>query len=199
MTVTIDDPANGTGVDFTETKTVDPFGTVIFQCPPSLQLGTGMVVTMTNGVIFKSHTVISLQVTSVDVDTDTVSGTGTVGATVAAQHCEYNGCLWRRITTVQGDGTWQVDFSVKGSGLDEQEILDIVPGTPGEVIIEDDDGDHTDVNWYIYQRIDTHPNEDQIDGSGWIVDSTVTIDIYEILFTSSSGLYKYHNCDREPG
>jgi len=177
VTVNVDDPDTGPGVDFTATKTVDPYGFVFFPSPPGVQLGAGMVVTMNNGVIYKSHTVIDLQVTSVDVDADTVSGTGAVGATVAAQHCEYNGCLWRRKTIGQGDGTWQVDFSVTGASSEEQEILDIVPGTAGEALYYDDDADHTDASWHIFQRFDAHPDEERVDGPGWIVGSTLTVAI----------------------
>jgi hypothetical protein len=177
VTMTIDDPSNGTGIDFTDTKTVDPHGTVIFYNLNGLQLGAGMHVTMSDGVVFKSHTVISLQVTDVDIDTDTVSGTGEVGAYHHVQHCQYNGCLWGRWTTVQADGTWQVDFSVAGLGPDESEILDIVPGTSGEAIYPDADADHTDANWYIYQRFDAHPEEERVDGTEWVLGATITVEI----------------------
>ena len=177
VTVTIDDPSNGTGVDFTDTKTVDPYGTVIFYNLNGLQLGTGMYVTMTDGVVFKSHTVTSLQVTGVDIVSDTVRGIGVVGELVSAQHCQYNGCLWRRWTTVQADGTWQVDFSVAGPGPGENEILDIVPGTSGEALYADADADHTDANWYINQRFDAHTEEERVDGTGWALGATITIEI----------------------
>ena len=177
VTVTVDDPSNGIGVDFTDTKTVDPSGMVTFYGLNGLQLGTGMHVAMNDGVVFKTHTVISLQVTDVDVDTDIVSGTGEVGANVSVQHCEYYGCLWRRWTTVQPDGTWQVNFSVIGPGQDENEILDIVPGTNGEALYPDDDADHTDVNIYPYQRFDAHPEQERIDGTGWDLGATITAEI----------------------
>jgi hypothetical protein len=93
------------------------------------------------------------------------------------QHCQYNGCLWRRWATVQADGTWQVNFSVAGPGSDEQEILDIVPGTSGAALEPDVDGDHTDANWYIYQRFDAHPEEERVDGSGWPLGATITVEI----------------------
>ena len=177
VTVTIDDPSNGLGVDFTDTKTVDPYGTVLFYDLAGLQVSPGMLVTMTDGVVTKSHTLISLAVTTIDVDADTVAGTGEVGANLNVQHCQYNGCLWRRWTVIQPDGTWKVDFSVPGVGSDEQEILDIVPGTTGEALYPDADADHTDVNWYINQRFAAHPAEERIDGSGWLAGATITVDI----------------------
>jgi hypothetical protein len=177
VTVTVDDPSNGPGIDFTDTKTVDPYGTVLFNNLGGLRVGTDMLVTMNDGVVFKSHSVTSLQVTEVNIDADTVSGTGEVGAYLNVQHCQYNGCLWRRWATVQADGTWQVNFSVAGPGSDEQEILDIVPGTSGAALEPDVDGDHTDANWYIYQRFDAHPEEERVDGSGWPLGATITVEI----------------------
>jgi hypothetical protein len=177
VTLTIDDPANGPGVDFTDTKTVDPYGTVLFYDLAGLQVSPGMLVAMTDGVVFKNHVVINLAVTAVDIDADTVAGTGEVGAYLNVQYCQYNGCLWRRWTIIQPDGTWQVDFSVPGAGTDEQETLDIVPGTSGEALYPDEDADHTDVNWYIYQRFDAHPDEERVDGAGWPAGATITVDI----------------------
>lgn len=177
VTMTIDDPANGLGVDFTDTKTVDAYGTALFYDLAGLQVGPGMLVTMTDGVVYKSHVVIILAVTDVNMTADTVGGTGAAGAVLNVQYCQYNGCLWRRWTTIQPDGTWQVDFSVPGAGTDEQETLDIVPGTTGEALYPDEDADHTDVNWYIYQRFDAHPDEERVDGSGWPAGATITVDI----------------------
>ena len=177
VTVTIDDPSNGVGVDFTDTKTVDSNGMVVFYGLDGLQLGTGMVVTMTDGVVFKSHTVINLQVTGVNVATDVISGTGQVGANIQVQHCQYNGCLWRRWTTIQPDGTWQVDFSVVGPGSDEKQLLDIVPGTSAEALYPDPDADHTDVDIYMNQKFVAYPEEERVDGTGWVLSATVTVEI----------------------
>ncbi len=177
VTVSVDDPSNGSGIDFTDTKIVDPYGTVLFNDLGGLQVGTDMLITMTNGVVFKSHSVTHLQVTEVNIDADTVSGTGEVGASLNVQHCQYNGCLWRRWAIVETDGTWQVNFSVPGPGVDEQEILDIVPGTTGAAVQPDEDADHTDANWYIYQRFDAHPDEERVDGSGWPAGATITVAI----------------------
>jgi hypothetical protein len=110
------------------------------------------------------------------------------GVNLNVQYCQYNGCLWRRWTTIQPDGTWQIDFSVPGAGADEQEILDLVPGTTGEALYPDDDADHTDVNWYIAQRFDAHPDEERIDGSGWPTGATLTIDIDDPLTPANPDL-----------
>ncbi|MCU0486145.1 MAG: hypothetical protein MUC85_08555 [Anaerolineales bacterium] len=177
VTVTVDDPSNGTGIDFTDTKTVDAYGSVTFYDLGGLQVSPGMVITMTDGIVNKYHTVINLDVTEVNIVNDTVSGTGLAGVRLHVQHCQFNGCLWRRWVTVQPDGTWQVDFSVPGVSGDEQEILDLVPGTSGEAVYPDIDSDHTDVNWYPTQKFESHPEEERVDGFGWLANATISLEI----------------------
>jgi hypothetical protein len=177
VTMYIDDPSNGPGIDFTDTKEADANGTAFFYDLGGLQVSPGMLVTMNDGVVYKAHTVIVLAVTDVDIKADTVAGTGMAGVNLNIQYCQYNGCLWRRWATIQPDGTWQVDFSVPGAGGDEQEILDLVPGTSGEALYPDEDADHTDVNWFIAQRFDAHPSEERVEGSGWPAGAMLTIEL----------------------
>lgn len=175
VTVTVDDPSNGTGVDFTDTGTVDPYGMIVFYDLAGVRVVPGMVITMTDGIVFKSHLVFDLRVSNVDIDLDTISGTGEAGARISVEHCEYNGCLWRRWATVRPDGIWQVDFSVAGPGSDEQEILDIVPGTVGAAQYPDEDADHSEINWHPIQRFDAYPEQDRIQGLGWPLGATLTV------------------------
>jgi pimeloyl-ACP methyl ester carboxylesterase len=160
VTLTIDDPSNGPGNDFSKTRPVVPYdnnptmGEVYFNDLGGLDLAPAMLVTMTNGTITKTHTVTDLVVTGVDLIADTVSGTGTPGANLNVQYCGEPGCLWRRWATVQPDGTWQADFSVAGPGDAEQLILDIVPGIIGEALEPDIDNDHTDYQWGVNIPID---------------------------------------------
>jgi hypothetical protein len=176
VTVSINDPTIP-GIEFTDAKIVDSNGSVTFYDLGDLQVAPGMIVSMNDGTVFKSTTVTHLQVTGVDIDTDVVSGTGEVGAHLNIQYCQYNGCLWRRWTDVQPDGTWQVDFSVPGAGGDEQELLDLVPGTSGSALWPDDDADHTQVDWYFYKNFVVSPLEDRVEGTGWKLDATVTVSI----------------------
>jgi hypothetical protein len=178
VTVTVDDPSNGPGIDFTDIKTADSYGTALFYNLGSLLLEPGMHVTMAGGGTLKSHTVMDLKVSQVDIDTDTVSGTGNlVGANLNIQHCQVEGCLWRRWATVQADGTWKADFSTAGPGGDETEILDMVPGTPGVAMWPDEDADHTEVNWYPAKRFAAYPDEERVDGTGWPWGKTITMTI----------------------
>ncbi len=117
VTLTINDPTNGPGVDFNDTKTTNSGGFVMFNDLGGLALAAGMEVSMTGGSITKTHTITNLVALNVDPLTDTVSGTGDPGANLNIQHCDLTGCSWRRFTTVQPDNSWSVDFSVPGGGL----------------------------------------------------------------------------------
>lgn len=199
VTVTLDDPSNGTGIDFTDSKTVDPYGTVIFYELNGIALGPGMFITMTDGLVYKTHTVIDLAVSGVDEENDIVWGTGQVGAIICAQYCQYNGCHWRRFATVGTDGSWQVDYSVLGSLPEEQLILDLVPGIYGEMLFPDPDGDHTDVSWRNRERFDAHPIDERVDGSGWIEDAILTIEINDPATPSDPDYSNSTTVIRNPG
>lgn len=178
ITVTVDDPSNGTGVDFTDTKTADSNGWVLFDNLGSIILAADMDIVMTDGTITKTHTVTHLVVTGVDATTDTVWGTGTPGANVNAQYCDNSGCSWRRWATVQPDGTWSTDFSVVGGSTpEEQNILNIVPGMMGEAL-EPVDGGITDYQWYLPNtRIGARVTEERVEGWEWPLGETVTLEI----------------------
>ncbi len=199
VTVTLDDPSNGTGIDFTDSKTVDPYGTVIFYELNGIALGPGMFITMTDGVVYKTHTVIDLVASGVDEENDIVWGTGQVGAYICAQYCQYNGCHWRRFDTIGTDGSWEVNYSVLGSLPEEQLILDLVPGIYGEMLFPDPDGDHTDVSWRNRERFDAHPFDERVDGSGWIEGATLTIEIDDPATPSDPDYSNSTTVIRNPG
>lgn len=199
VTVTLDDPSNGTGIDFTDSKTVDPYGTVIFYELNGIALGPGMFITMTDGLVYKTHTVIDLAVSGVDEENDIVWGTGQVGAIICAQYCQYNGCHWRRFDTIGTDGSWQVDYSVLGSLPEEQLILDLVPGIYGEMLFPDPDGDHTDVSWRNRERFDAHPIDERVDGSGWLEGATLTIAIDDPITPQDPDYSNSTTVIRNPG
>jgi oligopeptide transport system substrate-binding protein len=208
VTVSIDDPSNGPGIDFTSTQPVSPypddpnFGEVAFLDLALIDLAPTMSITMTNGTITKTHTVTDLVVTSVDLDANTVSGTGTPGAGLNIQYCSDGGCLWRRLATVQSDGTWAVNFSVTGTDPDEQLTLDIVPGILGEALEPDEDGDHTDYQWGLHHpRIEVRANDNRVDGFDWPPGANIQIKVDDPstgLDPDYSDSATADNVDRDP-
>ncbi|MEO8356475.1 MAG: ABC transporter substrate-binding protein, partial [Chloroflexota bacterium] len=66
-------------------------------------------ITMTDGATTKTHFVTSLDVTNVDPNADTVSGTALTGSRVDVWYCNENGCVNRHETATGGDVSGSVD------------------------------------------------------------------------------------------
>jgi PKD repeat protein len=160
VTLTIDDPDTATSPDHTASSTVvvapwDPEQTFVwFSYEGILKVGEGFLVTMTDGSVTKEHTVTSLTLGSVEAGADLVSGTAQAGSKVWVYACDDWGCVPRLEVATSG-GAWSADFSVPGDEDWEQETFDISPGTNGEAIQPDEDGDGTQVGWWI--PVDNEP------------------------------------------
>ena len=79
VTLNIDDPDNGIGLDYTDTQTVttsswDPNRTWWVR-PRDFELQPGQLLTMSDGITTKEYTIQNLVVTNVDLNADTSSGT----------------------------------------------------------------------------------------------------------------------------
>lgn len=154
----IDDPNTPQSPDYTRTQTVtfadwDPNQTFVrFKVwEDNFTLQPGMLVTMTDGNITKTHIITDLVVLGADAATDTVWGTGTPGTWVEVGHlCDNDGCAIRR-TVIAADGTWLLDFSVPGGPEpDEQKTFDIQECYGHEARQHDEDGDSTQYGWLSY-------------------------------------------------
>jgi len=173
LTLTVDDPITGPNPDITRTAMADATGFARFQDLGTLQLTSGMYVTMSGnipqagGVVTKTHTIRDLTVTNVNTSLDTVSGTGHVGDQLSIQYCQ-DGCSWRRTVTVDGDGEWVADFGhpdAGGSTPEESNTLDIWVTTVGEALWGGPNGGITDVQWRGVE-IGAHLNDNVIYGQG---------------------------------
>jgi Leucine-rich repeat (LRR) protein/ABC-type glycerol-3-phosphate transport system substrate-binding protein len=157
VTLTIDDPGNETGVDFTDTQVVDGGNTVRFNSLGGLTLAPGMEITMTDGTTTRTMIVSPLTAT-VDLANDTISGTADPNSPVNVWVGGQPGGYPMRRTTADSLGNWQVDFSAPdGNNSDEQWIIDIRPGMSGEVReLEDeyrDFGNATSVQWQAFAPV----------------------------------------------
>ncbi len=149
ITMEIDDPGNGPGVDYTETQTPgpaswDPGQTFVQFFPASngFDLAPGQTVTMTNGEVTKVHAVTSVAVTGIDAAADTVSGTANPDVYIRVD--VHDGGFGHDLMSDDA-GNWTADFS---DGA-EQGSFDLVPGTTGEMSEYDDDGDSTKQGWEV--------------------------------------------------
>jgi hypothetical protein len=154
VTLTIDDPANGPGVDYSATTTseVDPWNPeqtwLGFDLNGAMVLQAGLLVTMSDGDTTKTHTVTNLVVTGVDVDTDIVFGTADPGSWLKVNACNNNGCGDRQVWP-DAAGNWTANFAVPGAEDWEQTLVDIAEGSKGETWQGDEDWDDTQYGWWV--------------------------------------------------
>jgi len=174
ITLEIDDPSNGPGVDYTDTQTVglayfDPSLTYVeFDLGTAITLGPGLHLNMTDGVTTKELTTVNLEVTSVDVDTEVISGTADPGADL---NVHILGAGVGRHEQADGAGNWLADFSVPGDEGWESPTYDIQPGDFGIAAIADNDSDETRYYWDVPYKIIL---KSQGKYDGWILESSET-------------------------
>jgi hypothetical protein len=147
VTLTIDDPINGVGIDYAETKTVLSSDWDRNQTYISFDLGTfkihpGDLVTMTDGITTKTAIVVNLVLGGGSVINDRVWGTADPGAVIQVFNRD-NPNVYRNVNT-NAQGNWTADFSVPGDG---QPPFDIQPGNVMFADQKDEDGDRTRLTW----------------------------------------------------
>jgi hypothetical protein len=198
VTLEIDDPGNGTGVDYEQTLTAGPaafdqhVSLAAFQLDGTFDVQPGQQITISDGVTEKTHIVTNLAVTDVDIAADTVSGTAEPGSNVQIE--VWRAPLWWYATrgeVVDGSGNWSADFST----LDDEEHQgalphDITEMTYGVALEVEDDPfnmpyrDATLDFWPFDGGNDAHtpqivatPTEDRIEGRSWPFGAEVTLTI----------------------
>jgi Leucine-rich repeat (LRR) protein len=156
ITLSIDDPNNGIGWDYTDTTHVYGNGYIYFSDLngffDGITLVPGMTVKVTDGTITKFQTIPDFALTNVDAANDTVEGTGIEGDQIFSQWCGEGTC-YRRWSTVEANGTWLADFSTAGVTPEEQDTLDITPGMEGISSLRDSDNDSIFYRW-IWREFD---------------------------------------------
>jgi hypothetical protein len=137
ISLTIED---GSGVVYSDSQTADTDGNFQFNVgDDGFNLQPGHFVTVSDGTTTKTHTVIDVEVTSIDTDTDQVSGLANPGAQVRvwASLFDEGSSRW---VTADSDGNWTADFSI---ATEDQPAYDITEITRIDVDEFDDDGDAT--------------------------------------------------------
>lgn len=176
VTLTIDDPFTGVVVDHMDTQTVTESGQFRFELGGAFDIQPGHIVVVTDGVTTKEHIVTNLAVTSVDTQSDTVSGTADAGDQIEVAIFDTD-CY--QIVAADESGNWRADFS----GL-----CDIAPGTGGAATEPDEDGDRTHIDWnvptfHINVDIDikpgSYPNSINLKSKGKIPVAILTTDTFD--------------------
>ena len=143
FTVTFDDPATEESpddeIEGVTSLTEEGYGGGGFVIERSV--GPGEVVTLTDGTTTKSHTVLDIRVTSVDLDADRVYGMVAVPNSEVFVYATGS----YRLVTADARGRWVADFSDHPDP--DPGLLDIVTGTEGGAEQFDKDGDSTVRDW----------------------------------------------------
>ncbi len=175
LTLTIDDPSNGVGIDYTDTVVVaviiPPDETfAMFELAGSFETDAGDIVTVTDGSTSMSHIVKLLMITDVNQTLDTISGTSQPGAQIRV----YDGddyLAWRWVT-VDGAGHWSIDLSVAGPNPGEDGLYDIHADSNIWVRYGDPVGDPynaaTQLSWHTpYPQVEAWPQIEDLHISNW--------------------------------
>ncbi len=188
VSLNIDDPGNGPGVDYSDTSIAepaewDPNHTYLEFRPleeGGFEVLPGFEIEMTDLSTTKTHTVVDIHITEIDLDTDTVSGIATPDRWVTVHIHETD--VTRDVLT-DGGGAFVADFANPGAGEHEQETWDISYGTAGEVFDTDNDGDATQVDWDVPEppTFTVNPQAQHIHGEGWFGGPiTITFDADDV-------------------
>ncbi|MCP4989390.1 MAG: hypothetical protein GY928_26025, partial [Colwellia sp.] len=116
------------------------------------------------------------------VPDSTVSGTADADSDVHVGVHDTDG-VWRH--EIATGGAWTADFSVPGDEEGE-DPFDLWPGTAGSASQCDDDGDCTQVNWYLANTgFSVNPFDGGVWGQDWAPDHAVDIFINDPTMTGS--------------
>jgi CSLREA domain-containing protein len=140
--VSIDDPYVPGLPDFSNSYTIaadegDPSFHYWINIP--FDVGPNDVVTITDGVIGRTHRVRNLAIVSASAKDDTVIGTAEFPSTVVIW--PYGFDQYQMEPTVGLNGSWIADFGVIGFNLE--------PGMSGQANIFDEVGNATAIDWYV--------------------------------------------------
>ena len=175
LTLTIDDPGIGGGIDHTFYGTAPEK----FYLSGVVDIVPGFRLTMTDGNFIKAHVVKDLQVLSMDPESDQVSGLAAEGSEVVVQFFADGGCNAKRYVTTDSTGNWTADFTELGEHPRDRDICNINEwddNQAGNVVQIDNDNDDT-AAMFLKGSFAVRPENDYVGGYGWTEGVTVTLTI----------------------
>jgi hypothetical protein len=155
LTLTIDDPSNGPGIDKTMNITMgpsswDPNDIAAASGPMSdFDLQPGHIIKVTDGNTEATYVPTHLSVTGFDLEADTISGIASPGMEVQVWVGETGPHILRYVTSDALTGTWTADYGRPGQREDEQQLVDLQPGSIGFVKEIDANGNATHIDWQV--------------------------------------------------
>jgi len=168
---------------------------------PGLEVERGQTVIAAGGDIKKVHIVRDLNVTAIDSEEDTVSGTAAAGNNVKVRVFDTvldYGDMPLRTVVAGSDGKWTADFSeAEGTDL-SGDAFDIVEGVTGEARITDLTGDATMLYWHYQEAaFEVYVEEDAVIGFGWASGANITITVGDDEYELTSDDHGFFNAEVE--
>lgn len=202
VTLTINDPANGDSVDFSDSQVAMKFDegdfTVRFNTGDQWDLKPDQIITMSDGEITIEHVVQDFTADVIDIEKDTISGRANSGSELIVRlDAPY---LHELTVTANDAGEWRADFS---------DIADIIQSSIGSVIQSDNinNNNQTLIRWtFGHLHIEACLNHDNIGFINFRPLGSLTFEIYanyggellltETLETDEIGGAFFENLDR---
>lgn len=185
ITITVDDPDTPEVPDMTMTTEVfqAPWDPDAYRFEIDLQgvidIQPGFIITATDGTTTKTHVVLTLLFTDVNLEQDTVSGFADPGQSVSVWTCFDDPCVHRE-TTADENGDWTVNFAIPGPQDWEWETTEIRAGSWIDSSVMDEDGDSTMFGHSVPIPnivVFTEPNQQSVSGNDWPEGATITVTI----------------------
>ncbi len=155
LTLTIDDPSNGAGIDYTTVAVVEPNPynpsdlddiRARFDLPP-MGLQSGFIATVTGNGVSKTL-IMSFRVETIDAQADTIAGIASPGVPIEVCVIIAGNCVHRHVTA-DPSGNWLANYHEPGIQPDEQGVVDIQGGTYGWAYEQDEDLDQIWADWIV--------------------------------------------------
>lgn len=192
VTLTIDDPGNGEGVEYSDVQFPEPTEWnpdetfLLFDFYGEYDVGAGHIVTLTRPDVESMHVVTELAVTDFDLVAKTFSGSAAPESDVYAWTCDEDRCYDRH--EVAFSGSWSIDFSVPGDEPEEEDPYPY-PFIPWIDIAQWDEWGNATFVSLQNPRIQAWPEYRSIEGFEWPRGTLVELSINgELIDSGEVGL-----------
>jgi N-acetylneuraminic acid mutarotase len=198
VTLSIDDPTNGMGWDYTDSQVVPSspsnpdcyYSQFCFKIDPNIfQLQPRYIVRLTDGTVTKEHVVTNLRILGADYGEDIVNGTADAGSQITIRAQRQDGQSASRIVTADQTGNWVANFAIPGNG-DNELIFDLQPNSLIILSQFDQEGNFTKIWWRSPKPVILAiPDTNDVIGIKWPAGSIVTLIVDDTSTPSEPYLY----------
>ncbi len=146
------------------------------------QLQPGMQLTVTDGNTPRTLTLTALEITNIDTEADTISGTTDSSDWVRVCVNQPGNCV-TRWATPDGEGNWTVDYTIASGPDDDTASVNLKPGMDGWAEQYDTANNATHADWKLLNPfMEASVGSNWVQGRDWPVGSELTLTIAETRF-----------------